>query len=188
MLVTEKSPEDETEAEKRQRVARLIGFKVANGVFAYSDTDGPEPPDFQLPGWDMDTALEKLKIKRVPFNLLNGNVMGFSRDREIAINPMAERPEKTLFHEIGHVVLGHTIATSASEYAQHRGLLEFQAEATAYLSMHELDRLDEQTASDSRGYIRHWLHDERPSERNIRFVFAAADQILRAGRIGLSNE
>src|SRR5579859_3724924 len=35
-------PEDEPLAEKRERVARLIGFKAVRAVFALSDTDGPE--------------------------------------------------------------------------------------------------------------------------------------------------
>lgn len=176
-------PEDETEEQKRERVARLIGFKLVRGVFAYSDTDGPEIPPKAMPRWDMNKALDTLKITRVAFSLTNGNVHGYSVGREIAINPMATNPEKTMLHEVGHIVLGHTVTTSLSEYGQHRGIMEFGAESTAYLAGHELGIIDEETASASRAYIRHWLHDEQPSERNIRFVFAATDQILKAGRV-----
>lgn len=50
VLANEQPPEDETVEEKRERVARLIGFKVVKAVFALSDTEGPEPPPVQLPG------------------------------------------------------------------------------------------------------------------------------------------
>ncbi|MEO7075757.1 MAG: hypothetical protein ABI068_10680 [Ktedonobacterales bacterium] len=126
--------------------------------------------------------MDKLHIKCIPFEHLNGNVQGYSVGREIAINPMAVNATKTLFHELGHVVLGHTVASSLGEYATHRGIMEFQAEAAAYLTMHELESIDEETASHSRGCIRRWLKDEQPTDREIRRVFAVADQLLRAGR------
>ncbi len=179
----EPAPEDEPLEEKRERVARLIGFKVVRAVFALSDTDGPELPPMQLPTWDLPTALAKLAIRQVPFESTNGNLQGYSSGRDIAINPVAVHPAKTTFHELGHVVLGHTVASSLGEYAQHRGVMEFQAEATAYLAMNELELMDEETASHSRGYIRHWLNNEHPGDREIRLVFAATDQILKAGRV-----
>lgn len=176
--------EDEPIEQKRERIARLVGFKLVRGVFPLSDTEGKEPPPVQLPGWDVETALEKLKITRVPFEALDGNIQGYSRGREIALNPIAVSPEKTLFHELGHVVLGHTLTSQLSEYAQHRGIMEFQAEATSYLALNELEKLDEETASHSRGYIRHWLSNEQPpGEREIRLVFAATETILKAGRL-----
>ncbi len=65
--------------------------------------------------------------------------------------------------------------------------MEFQAEATAYLAMNELGRLDDESASHSRGYIRHWLQAEQPGDREIRLVFAATEQILRAGRLSVGG-
>jgi hypothetical protein len=64
----------------------------------------------------------------------------------------------------------------------HRGIMEYQAEATAYLVMNELELMDEDTASTSRAYIRHWLGSEQPADQAIRQVFTATDRILRAGR------
>lgn len=188
LLITEHqaAPPDPTQ-EATTNLVRLIGFKVVRGVFALSDTDGPALPPFEHPQWDLPTALDKLKIRRVPFDSLNGNVQGYSVGRDIAINPVAVHPEKTLFHELGHVVLGHTLASSLSEYAQHRGVKEFQAESTAYLCLNELDRMTPPMAEHSRGYIQHWLEDARPTEREIRLVFAGAEQILRAGRLAVSG-
>jgi hypothetical protein len=61
-----------------------------------------------IPGFDLDTALRTLNIARIAFDEINGNVQGFARQHEIGINPLAALPHKTTFHEIAHVVLGHT--------------------------------------------------------------------------------
>lgn len=178
----EPAPEGETIEQKRERLSRLIGFKVVRGVFALSDTDGKDVPQAPIPGWDLKQALDKLGIRQVPFDEMNGNIQGYSRGLDIAINPVAAHPEKTLFHELGHVVLGHTMPHSLGEYATHRGLKEFEAEGTAYLTMNELNLMDDETAEHSRGYIQHWLHDDQPPEASIRHVFRGAEAILRAGR------
>jgi hypothetical protein len=174
--------EAEPLAEKRERMARLIGFKVVRAVFAYSDTDGAEIPPQPTPGWEYQQALIKLGIREVPFDDTNGNKQGYSHGTEIAINPIAVRPTKTRFHELAHVVLGHTLPHAYDEYVTHRGIREFQAEAVAYLAMNELGQLDDETASASRGYVQHWLEGEQPPDKAIQQVFTAADRILRAGR------
>lgn len=183
ILINEPAPEDETLEDKRERVAKLIGFKVVRAVFALSDTDGPEIPPQPTPGWDYQQALTKLSIREVPFDEVNGNLQGYSVGTEIAINPVAVRPTKTRFHELAHVVLGHTLPHSYEDYATHRGIKEFQAEAVAYLAMNEVGQLDDETAATSRGYIQHWLQNEQPPDRAVQQVFTAADRILKAGRI-----
>lgn len=165
----------------------FVSFKPVKCLIALSDTTGDELPPVQLPEWDLDTALNKLDIRLVPFDALSGNLQGYSRNRDIAINPIAINPPKTRFHEIGHVVLGHTTPEGLAEYEQHRGIMEFQAEATAYLTMNELGRLDEDTATRSRGYVQSWLKGERPPDKAIREVFVATDQILKAGRLAVSE-
>src|SRR5262245_10044436 len=80
-LVNEPAPEPaegELPAEKRERVARLIGFKVVRAVFALSDIDGPEIPPQPTPGWDYQQALAKLGIREAPFDEVNGNLQGYS--------------------------------------------------------------------------------------------------------------
>ncbi|HEY7348135.1 MAG TPA: ArdC family protein [Ktedonobacterales bacterium] len=169
--------------EPGEKVEKLIGFKQIPGVFGLSQTVGKELPPAPIPGWDFTQALGKLAITDVPFEETNGNMQGYSRGREMAINPVAVNPDKTRFHEIGHIVLEHTDRVNLHEYAQHRGIKEFQAEATAYICMNELGRLDEDTATRSRGYIQHWLDNEKPPDNAIRQVFSATERILRAGRI-----
>jgi hypothetical protein len=124
-----------------------------------------------------------LGIREAYFNSPDGNLQGYSRGLEFAVNPMAVNPSKTTFHELGHIVLGHTLPHHYEEYQTHRGVMEFQAEATAYLLMNELELMDDETAAHSRGYIRHWLGEEHPPDQAIRQVFTAADRILRAGRV-----
>lgn len=178
IIANRETPEGDTEA-------ALVGFKPINCLFTVSQTDGEPLPPVELPGWDLDTALTTLDIRRSNFELLDGNTQGYSWNREFAINPVAADPVRTTFHEIGHIVLGHTAA--APDAAIHRGEREFQAEATAYLSLNELDRLTPEMASHSRGYVQHWLREQRPSDLAIRQVFKATDAILRAGRLATTD-
>jgi len=182
-LPLENEAEATPTAEHREAVARVIGFKAVRAIFALSDTDGPELPAVKPADWDLQAALGKLGVREVPFDELNGNIHGYSQGLEFAINPLAVNRTKTVFHELGHIVLGHTLPSTIEEYRAHRGIAEFQAEAVAYLSMNELDLLDEQTASVSRGYFQHWLKDEQLPDRTIQQVFRATDAILKAGRV-----
>ena len=91
--------------------------------------------------------MDKLGIREVPFGSTNGNLQGWSRGTEFAINLIA-------VNRNGPHLLGHTLPYHFEEYQAHQGVLEFQAEATAYLVMNDLELLDEETASRSRGYIR----------------------------------
>jgi hypothetical protein len=179
--------EDGKGGEEREPEDRVIGFKPVRCIFTVSETEGADPPPpMQLPAWDLHAALNTLGIRQVPFDELNGNVQGYLSGVEIAISPVAVHPEKTLFHELGHVVLGHTLPHALGAYQAHRGIMEFQAESMAYLTMHELGLLDEQSAGASRGYIQEWLDHERPPDQAIQQVFTATDRILKAGRLAVA--
>jgi hypothetical protein len=175
ITVTRKNDDGEVEA-------TFTRFKPVRCLFTYSQTDGEELPPAEMPGWDLDRALDTLNIRRAPYTLLDGNIQGLSWGRNIAVNPVATDPLGTTYHELAHVVLGHTEPDKAAQYAVHRGIFEFQAEATSYLTMHELEVMGEDLASESRAYIQGWIRDERPNDLAIRQVFVATDQILRDGR------
>jgi hypothetical protein len=68
-----------------------------------AQTDGQELDPITIPEWDAERAMKALGIERVPFDHTDGNVQGFSRGRSIAINPLAQLPFKTLFHELAHL-------------------------------------------------------------------------------------
>lgn len=70
-----------------------------------AQTEGAEYQSNPLPDWDESRALGALAIERTPFDELNGNIQGFASGREVAINPLAAMPAKTLFHELAHVAL-----------------------------------------------------------------------------------
>jgi len=160
---------------------QVKGFKWVNSVFELADTDGEELPPYEPAEWSRERALGTLGIQQVAFESMNGNSQGYSRGSEIAINPVAAYPLKTLMHELGHCVLKHTTPEGLAEYQTHRGLMEFQAEGTAYLTMNELNALDQMDPSESRAYIKHWLRDERPDNKSIQQVIKSVDTIIKAG-------
>lgn len=171
------------EVDDKGNPRQITKFKLVNALFAVSETEGDELPEYVPPEWNEVMALSALDITRVPFEVLDGNAQGYSYERKVAINPVAAYPLKTLFHELGHVVLGHTSPDQVQEYAEHRGVKEFQAEATAYLCMNDVGATERMDASGSRGYIQHWLRGESPPDSCIREVFKAVDTILRAGTV-----
>jgi antirestriction protein ArdC len=181
----------------------LVGFRESRTVFGFSDTDGEELPEYELPGWDAKLALKSLGVARKRFRHSDGNCQGYSQEvkgeKQLAINPAAKYPTKTLLHELAHLVLGHCreLAEGNGEYETHRGVKEFEAESTAYLVAKELDLIEWDDA-ESRAYIQDWLahdgHDPEGSngpvfdEKNIARIFAAANKILVAGREQSASE
>lgn len=168
--------EDEATGEEKQ----FRRFKDVRCIFPYSMTEGDDLPPAEPREWSKERALGSLGISQVAFELFDGNCMGYSFDRNVAVSPVAAYPTKTLLHEIGHVEHGHT--TPEPDIAIHRGTAEFQAESTAYIVLHELGEVALMNVSESRGYIRSWLKGERPSDQSIRQVFSVVDRILKAGR------
>jgi len=169
---------------RKQQV--LVGFRDSRTVFGYSDTEGDELPPVQLPSWDVETALAVLGVDRVAFDIINGNTQGFSFEdgngRHVAINPVAAYPTKTLLHELAHLMLGHCEQGDQT----HRGVAEFEAEATAYLVAKELE-LIACDAAESRAYIQTWLGGTEVGEDHITRIFAAVNKILTAGRIDVAE-
>ena len=154
--------------------------------FVLSQTDGQELEPITIPEWDAERALTTLNIERIPFDHTDGNVQGFSRKRQVAINPLAQLPTKTLLHELGHVILGHTTeAEFADSDTTPRSLREVEAESVALLCC---ESLGVEGATFCRGYIQNWMSrgsafkaDAIP-EKSAQKIFRAADQIICAGR------
>jgi antirestriction protein ArdC len=154
--------------------------------FVVSQTEGQELPAIPIPQWDAELALATLNIERIDFDSTDGNCQGFARKRQIAINPVAQLPHKTLFHESAHVTLGHTAEGAfADGEATPRSLREVEAEAVALLCCESLGL---EGADYCRGYIQNWPYRgvgfdaTAIPERSAQKIFRAADQIIRAGR------
>lgn len=149
--------------------------------FVLSQTDGPDIELPALPTWNSETALASLDITRVPFNSQNGNSQGYAQGREIAINPVAQLPHKTLFHEMAHVVLGHTLEAEFSHTEQTtKNLLEVEAESVALLCC---EALALEGSEFCRGYIQAWATGNPIPEQSAKKILGAADKILKAGHV-----
>jgi len=153
--------------------------------FTYAQTDGqtiqPEP----IPEWNRTRALATLEISEIPFDLPDGNVQGFARGKSIAVSPVAAMHHKTTFHELAHVLLGHTGDGVTNDGADlPRNLREAEAESVAYLCLESLGLPGGQYA---RGYVQHWLGRERIPEASCARIFKVADSILKSGQ-GASRE
>ena len=148
--------------------------------FVLTQTEGADLPPAESPAWDAARALTALDVTEVPFDAIDGNVLGYAAGRSIAVSPINPLPHKTRFHELAHVLLGHT-----AEGEQHdgeltpRNLRECEAEAVALLCCAALGLPGVEF---SRGYIQSWWGAGNPiPERSAQRILKAADQILKAG-------
>lgn len=155
-------------------------FVWRNNWFSLDQTDGAEfSAPVVVPGWDRGRALAALEIAEQPFAALDGNIQGYAVRRQIAVNPLAQYPHKTTFHELAHIVLGHTSSGEMSDSGTlPRDIKELEAESVAYIlcSLFDLPGLDE-----SRGYIQSWFTGQQVPERAAQRIFSAADKIFKAG-------
>lgn len=150
--------------------------------FTLLQTEGEDIPPIPIPAWDRTKALAVLNVTELSFDACDGNVMGFARCRSIAISPLNPLPHKTLFHEVAHILLGHTAEGDQNDgELTPRSLRECEAEAVAMLRCAALDLPG---AECSRGYIQSWWGAGNPiPERSAQRILKAADQILKAGSV-----
>src|SRR5436190_480517 len=176
--VTVKRPT--TTADGTEDVTVITSFVYKPFWFVVAQTDGGEVPPVTVPDWNRDRALSALDVSEIPFDVVNGNCLGFARARAIAISPVNPLPHKTRFHELAHVLLGHTAeGLQADGELTPRNLRECEAEAVALLccAALELPGVDH-----CRGYIQAWWGSEKPiPERSAQRVLKVAGQILKAG-------
>lgn len=152
--------------------------------FVLAQTDGEAMQLPTMPTWDADKALSTLAIQRIAFTETDGNCQGYAKQRSIAVSPIAQAPHKTLFHEVAHVILGHTSEADFNDSElTPRNLREVEAEAVALLCC---EALDLEGAEFCRGYIQSWLKrgsDNAIPEKSAQKILKAADQILKAGAV-----
>jgi len=153
-------------------------FVFRRNWFMLAQTDGQAYQAAAIPTWDRTRALRTLEVEEIPFEMLSGNCQGYAKGRQIAINPLAQMPAKTTFHELAHIELGHTAEAVHDSETLPRNLREVEAESVALLC---LESLGMDGADFCRGYIQNWLAGETIPERSAQRIFAAADKILKAG-------
>ena len=194
MPITRKARDEEAErnGDDANGERTFTSFMHKARWFVISQTVGEEFNPPRLPEWEAERALAALDIERIAFTDTDGNCQGYARKRQIAINPVAQLPHKTLFHETAHVILGHTSEADFTDTERTpKNLREVEAEAVALLCC---EALNLEGANFCRGYIQNWLcpaigydADAIP-EKSAQKIFRAADQILRAGRLQPSDE
>ena len=153
-------------------------FVYKRNWFMLAQTDGAEYQLPAIPAWDRTRALSALNVEEIPFEMLNGNCQGYAKGRQIALNPLAQLPAKTTFHELAHIELGHTSEAVHDSETLPRNLQEVEAESVALLC---LESLGMDGAEYCRGYIQNWLQGAVIPERSAQRIFAVADKILKAG-------
>lgn len=162
-------------------------FMWRNNWFSLDQTEGAEFVNEAVsPEWDKAQALTALDISEGRFEMANGNVQGYASGRTIAINPLAVLPHKTRFHEIAHIVLGHTAESVMSDSEiTPRDIREVEAEGVAYILCSLLGLPGQ---AESRGYIQSWLGCQPLTEKTAQRIFSAADKILKAGKLAANME
>lgn len=182
MPVTMKRTEEKN-GETKDHVWQAFCFKPF--WFVLSQTEGKEQPIHTTPEWNLDRALSSLKIERVPFSSFRGNTGGYAETIEtaegvkvdrIALNPLNDAPTATLYHELGHIVLGHTREKYSEKPQTGRALRELEAELVALFC---LEALGLPGAEYCRGKIQ--AEGTEITDKVARRVFKACDTILRAG-------
>ena len=166
--------------------ATFTRFVYKSRWFVLSQTEGEPLPEQPIPDWDAARALEALRVEEISFTHTNGNCLGFARDRAIAINPINPLPHKTRFHELAHVLLGHTAqGLQADGDVTPRNLRECEAEAVSLLCCAALELPG---VEECRGYIQSWWgQGQEIPERSAQHVLKVADQILKAGTDWVSS-
>ena len=124
--------------------------------------------------------LELTRQCRARLTHTDGNVWGFARGKQVSVSPLSPMPDRTLIHELAHVVLGHTVEAIEQDGPRTpRNIREVEAEGVAFICASALEL---EGAEYSRGYLQHWLCGQEIPERSCQRIFKAADAILRAGR------
>jgi len=191
MPFTRKSRDEENNGDDTNGERTYTSFMHKARWFVISQTVGDEFTPPRLPEWEAEPALAALDIEQIPFTDTDGNCQGYAKKRQIAINPVAQLPHKTLFHEAAHVILGHTTEADFTDTERTpKNLREVEAEAVALLCC---EALNLEGPDYCRGYIQNWLYGrkgydaEAIPEKSAQKIFRAADQILRAGRLQASE-
>jgi len=173
------SANDVSDAQVSESTETVTVFTFKPRWFVLSQTDGDPYVPTELPAWSESRSLQALSIERIEFTHTDGNCQGFAREREVAVSPIAFLPHKTLFHELAHVVLGHTAEGPLDDHDRTpRSLREVEAESVALICCESLDLPG---AVDCRGYIQHSLEGSAIPETSAQKIFKAADAILKAG-------
>lgn len=170
-------------------------------VFNVTQTDGPPlpahpsaPATGDVPPGTMDGLLGR--VTAAGFSYREIEIPGCHPDRatgtlgytdpaghEVVIDARLSPMQKasTLAHELGHIFTGHVDA-APGEYQRHRGQMETEAEAAAYLTLRRVGVSRDTVEAFSPGYIAGWMAQKGASfQEAMDRAVKAADRILEGG-------
>jgi hypothetical protein len=181
MPVTLRRKDRDEETGTEQEIS-FQSFLLKPHWFSLDQTEGESfNHEVKSPDWNSAIAMAALGIVETPFEMLDGNCQGYAAENKVAINPLAVLPHKTRFHEMAHVILGHTAESPLHDDERTpRNVREVEAESVAFILCSLLDLPGQDEA---RGYVQVWLGDEPLAEKTARRIFTAADKLLKAGQI-----
>lgn len=157
---------------------RVVGFKSVP-VFNVSDTHGeplPASPIAPPPGEATEGTMEGLRARvdeagyryeerEIPGckPAIGEGTLGYTspETKQIVVDSRLNGAQKAsvLAHELGHVHCGH-VDRDYSEYQQHRGRMETEAEMTAYMVNRSRGMPQADAESFSAGYIASWSRND----------------------------
>ncbi len=169
-----------------------MAFMMKNNWFALAQTEvdpNAENPPVEIVkvemDWDANAAMAKLGITEVPFAMVGGNTQGWALPpaKQIAMNPLAQLPHKTRFHEMAHCLLhGNETVEMVDGSELGKTLKEAEAESVAFLCCSALNLPG---LAEARGYVQSWLGhsttDREAYKKSAARIFSTADKILKAG-------
>lgn len=166
----------------------ITKFIARSRWFVLSQTDGEVEPVQTVDGWDHEKAMHKLGILLLAFEYPDGNCLGFAKGKGIAVSDLAPNKLAVIYHEMAHVVLGHTAKDEvmADGPKLERGHREVEAEMVAYLLRNIHGTATDQELAESRGYIQNWLartSDDKMLDASVGRVMKAVNEILKAGSL-----
>ncbi|MBT1633268.1 ArdC-like ssDNA-binding domain-containing protein [Curtobacterium flaccumfaciens] len=177
--VTEQDENGDDVEKRYPRFPVLPVFDIAQTDRVDPDADDPSTLTAPLTGTDDHGVIVALTAHLVAEGWTvehadtgqgrNGFTDPEARRVVIAAHLSPEHAAKTLIHELAHVILGH--ADDLTEYAEHRGLMETEAESVAYV-VAGLVGFD--TAAYSVGYVAGW------SDADADLIRSTAARVLKA--------
>jgi hypothetical protein len=171
---------------------RVVGFKGVP-VFDVSDTHGeplPSSPARPAPGGSTPGTIEGLRdrVGQAGYSYEETEIpgcrpetgegtLGYTdpKTKRIVVDARLNDAQKasTIAHELGHVHCGH-VDQDYSEYQRHRGRMETEAEACAYLTVRARGASKEQSDAFSPAYIAGW------SRGDAKIMHTALDKAVKA--------
>lgn len=178
--------EKEDKQGNKVKVEKRI-FILRPNWFALEQTEGDESTlsnEVTVPEWNAELALQNLGITVEAYDSVNGNSQGYAKPDSniIAINPVAQFPHKTRFHELAHCLLHKNNGEGVFAHGDSlpRDIKEVEAESVAYILLNLLNIKTGQV--ESRGYIQHWLQGATIEDQSAKRIFGAVEKILKAGQ------